>query len=129
MGNNDFEFKYSAPTNEERREIESIRNSYIAPKKGISKLEKLRKLDNKVKNIPLIYSLTIGIIGTLIFGLGLAMVLEWSLIVWGIIVSAVGVVPCVASYFVYKILFTRMKEKYSVQIIQLSEELLNQKDN
>ena len=49
---NDFEFNYSAPTAEERKEIESIRNSYLLQeKKTPSKLDVLRKLDWKVRNI------------------------------------------------------------------------------
>lgn len=129
MDNNDFEYKYSAPTAEERKEIESIRNGYLKEKKIDSKLERLRKLDAKVKNIPLIFGLVFGIFGTLIFGLGMAMVLEWSLMVWGIVVSAVGVVPISLAYPVYKIYSKKMKETYSAEILSLSEQLLNATNN
>ena len=83
---NDFKFTYIAPTIEEKREIESIRNSYIEKNQTNTNLEKLRKLDHKVKGIPNVVSLAIGIGGTLLFGLGLTMILEWSMLVIGIIV-------------------------------------------
>lgn len=129
MDNNEFKFKYSAPTNEERKEIESIRNSYLMPKKSMSKLDMLRYLDGKVKNIPVMISLIVGIIGTLIFGLGMTMILEWGLIVWGIVVCAIGLVPCGFAYPVFKLSSKRMKEKYSTEILKLSDELLNEKED
>ena len=123
---NDFEYKYIAPTNEERKEIESIKNSYLTQSSFTdSKLNKLRKLDSKVKNIPVIISLVLGVVGTLILGLGMSMVLEWNLILWGIIVGAVGVVPTICAYPAHKFWSKKLKKKYSAEIINLSNELLN----
>lgn len=123
---NDFEFNYSAPTTQERKEIESIRNSYLNPQqKEKTKLDILRSLDWKVKNIPCIWALAIGIIGLLIFGLGMTMILEWSLLVWGIVVCVISCAPIILAYPIYNILTKRMREKYSEEIIKLSEELLN----
>ena len=124
--NNDFEFKYSAPTSAERKEIESIRNSYIQKDAQSIKLQQLRKLDSKVKNIPTIVALVLGVGGLLIFGLGMSMVLEWNLIVFGIIVSLVGFVPMILAAPVNQMLTKKLKAKYGKQIIELSEELLNE---
>ena len=126
---NDFEYKYIAPTSEERKEIESIRNSYITKEKSISKLDHLRKLDNKVKELPQLISLIDGIVGILLFGLGLTMILEWSMLIWGIVVCIVLLVPIALAYPIYNIMTKRLKEKYSEEIIQLSNELLNQKQD
>lgn len=128
MSNNDFEYKYTAPTVEERREIESIRNSYAPQKTTSGKIDELRKLDGKVRNIPQIVSLVLGIMGTLIFGLGLTMILEWQQIVWGVIISAVGVVPIAFAYPAFIKLTNKLKAKYGKQIIELSNELLNNND-
>lgn len=122
---NDFEFKYVAPTIEERKEIESIKRTYIAQSTGSNKLGELRKLDNKVKNTPTLVSLIVGIVGILIFGLGMSMVLEWKLLLWGIVVSIIGIVPMSLAYPINKFVFKRLKNKYSAKIIKLSEELLN----
>lgn len=122
---NDFEFKYSAPTSSERREIESIRNSYMPKTKQTSKLDALRNLDNKVKNTPVIVSLCVGVLGTLIFGLGMTLFLEWQQIVWGIVVGIIGLVPIVLSYPIFSYISKKLKNKYSDEIIKLSNELLN----
>ncbi len=125
MENNDFEYKYSAPTKQERKEIESIRNSYIPQSVQHSKLDRLRKLHARVKNVPLINSLTIGIIGILIFGLGLTMVLEWGIVLWGVVVGVVGCAIMGVAYPIHLRLEKFMKLKYSEEIIKISDELLN----
>ena len=40
MNDDNFSFSYSAPTEEERREIESIKRSYIASENKYTKIEK-----------------------------------------------------------------------------------------
>lgn len=124
---NNFEYKYSAPTSSERREIESIKNSYIKKEEQPTKLELLRKLDSKVRNVPIVVSLILGTFGILIFGLGLTMILEWKVIIWGIAVAFLGCVPMSLSYLCYKIIKKYLKNKYSEKIINLSNELLNLK--
>ncbi|MBQ8909216.1 MAG: hypothetical protein IJY90_02915 [Clostridia bacterium] len=125
---NDFEFKYKAPTANERKEIESIRNSYLPKTKEEQDLETLRKLDWKVQNIPMLLGLTVGIVGILIFGLGLAMILEWKLLVWGIVIDVISLPPIAAAYPLYKVYSKKMKDKYGKQIIELSDKLLNDQE-
>ena len=131
MKKNDFEYKYVAPTVAERKEIESIRDSYIA--KPISqvdcKLDRLRKLDFRVKNIPLIVSLAIGILFTLVFGLGLTMILEWNQVLSGVIVSAVSILPMIFNYLIFCHMNTFLKSKHKDEILKLSNELLNNENN
>jgi magnesium-transporting ATPase (P-type) len=122
---NDFEFKYSAPTTSERREIESIRNSYMPKTQQTSKLHKLRALDNKVKSITQAISIACGTIGILIFGLGLTLFLEWQQIVWGIVVGIIGLVPVGIAYPIFSYISKKLKNKYGEEIIKLSNELLN----
>ena len=125
MKNNDFEFNYTAPTKEERMEIESIKKSYLKQNAEPSKLDYLRKLNSKVKNIPTMFGLIFGIVGTLIFGLGLSFILEWNLTVWGIVICAVGIVPIALAMPIYNRVSKNMKEKYADEIIRISDELLN----
>ena len=123
---NDFEFKYVAPTNEERKEIESIRNSYLEENKKTSKLDYLRQLNNRVKDLPQIFSLVIGILGTLIFGLGLTMILEWEIILWGVVLCVVALVPIAFAYPVYIKSDKILRDRYRDEILRLSNELLNE---
>lgn len=127
MDNKNFNYKYSAPSKNERREITGIRKQYL-PKEKEDKLTRLRNLDRKVKNTAMSLSLCAGVIGTLIFGLGLTMVLEWELLVFGIIVSIVGAIPMGAAYYIYAKILSINKKKYGDEIIALSDELLNEYD-
>lgn len=124
-GSNKFNYTYSAPTEQERREIDSIRRQYVSKDASADKLSQLRRLDGKVKNPPKILGIVFGVVGILVFGLGLTMVLEWSVIAWGIVVAAVGAVPMALAYPSYSWLLRRNKAKYGEQIIALSDELLS----
>lgn len=122
---NKFEFKYTAPTTEERKEIEYIQSKYKPKNKEQTKIERLRALDNKVRSIPTMIALILGIVGLLIFGTGMTMVLEWKLVVWGVIVGIIGFVPMGLAYFSYNHIYYKLKNKYSEEILKLSSELLN----
>ncbi len=120
-----FKYNYSAPTEAERREIESIRRSYTAADREGGKLERLRALDKRVKSVSLALALTFGIVGILVFGLGLSMVLEWNLIFGGVSVSVFGALFMCFAHPLHKLLLKRGRKKHGAEIIKLSEELLN----
>ncbi|MBQ8725487.1 MAG: dihydropteridine reductase [Clostridia bacterium] len=121
-----FNFKYSAPTEAERKEIDSIRRQYAPSNQSETKIERLRRLDSLVKNSAIIWALCLGIIGTLIFGLGLTMILEWNIWLWGILLGTVGSIPMLIAYPVYKWVLDKNKKRYGEEILKLSEELLNE---
>ena len=123
---NKFEYTYAAPTEKERREVENLRKQYLPEEKKTDKLTRLRKLDESVKTPPQVTALTLGVVGTLIFGLGLTMILEWSLVIWGTIVAAVGILPVAVAYPIYKWLFKKLQDKHREEILKLSEEILNE---
>ena len=125
---NQFNYKYTAPTEEERKESASIRRQYVQQEHTETKIERLRRLDALVKNAATIWSLCLGIGGCLIFGLGLTMILEWNLIRWGVILCAVGAIPMGIAYPVYKAVLKKYKNRHGEEILRLSEELLNEKE-
>lgn len=118
-----FNYQYSSPTESERKQIEDIRNKYINKDVGLAEL---KKLDTKVTKGPKIIGMTIGIVGLLVFGLGMSMVLEFNLLLWGIIVSIIGALIMLIAYPVYNKIYTNNKKKYQETIIKLSKELLNE---
>ncbi len=128
MQENRFHYTYTAPTEEERKEIDSIRRQYTADGEAEGRLVRLRRLHARVKNGATSLALCLGIGGCLLFGLGLAMVLEWKVIVWGVLVAAVGALPMACAYPVYTWRLKRNKAKYGGEIIKLSEELLAGKE-
>lgn len=121
-----FEYTYSAPTERERKEIMSIRRQYEDKPTTDGKLERLRRLDAIVKNRCMIISLTIGVIGCLIFGLGLACVLEFNRLALGIICGAVGAIVMIFAYPLHRFIYKKDKAKYGEEIIKLSQELLGE---
>lgn len=123
-----FNYSYSAVTEEEKKEIERIKRQYEQKPKKESQLERLKKLDSKVKELPQILALTIGIIGTLIFGVGLTLVLEWNIPVWGVIVGVVGAIIVTLAYPSYKFHTRKLKEKYKDEIIKISNSILNEEE-
>lgn len=123
-----FEYKYSAPTKDERKEINNIRNQYLPKSLEENKLDRLRNLDFKVKSVPTMISLSIGIIGLLVFGLGLTFVLEWNDFIVGIVIMIIGVIPISLAYYINKFILNKMKNKYGQEIIRLSDELLSEEE-
>lgn len=128
MKDNGFSYKYFAPTEEERKEIDGIRRQY-APTEEENKLEKLRRLNSTVKKTATSVALSFGIIGCLTFGLGLTMILEWNIFLRGVLLSAVGALIMLPAYPIYRGLLNRGKKKYGEEILRLSEELLNEREN
>lgn len=125
MSENKFKYTYSAPTQEERREIESIRAAYERNPRA-EKLARLRRLNARVKNAAMSIALSLGIIGVLVFGLGMAMTLSWGMIAAGVAVSAAGIVPMALTAPAYNFILRRGKKKYGEEIVRLSEELLDE---
>lgn len=125
---NQFNFKYTAPSQEERKEIDSIRRQYAPQEHAESKIERLRRLDSLVKNTAIIWSLVLGVVGTLVLGLGLTMILEWNIWLWGVVLMVFGSVPVAFAYPVYKFVLNKGKAKYGDEILRLSEEILNESE-
>ncbi|MGN0822456.1 MAG: hypothetical protein ACI4NG_01655 [Candidatus Gallimonas sp.] len=127
--NRNFKYTYRAPTEEERREIEAIRREYSAPESGADKLDELRRLDERVKRLPKIVGLSCGIVGVLVFGLGMSLALVWERLVGGAVASALGAAISACGYSLYKLTLKRNQKKYGKQILALTEELLNAEEN
>ena len=66
----------------------------------------------------------LGILSTLVMGVGMCCCLVWSLFALGIASGVVGIVGMSLAYPVYNWLIRREREKIAPQILKLSEELL-----
>lgn len=127
MENNDkFTYTYSAPTEAERREIESIRRQYVAEDREVSKADRLRSLHSAVVGKATAVSLALGVVGMLVFGGGMALALEFDMLLLGIVLAIIGSIPIALAYPIYKRLYASGKRKYGDEIMRLSEELLGE---
>ncbi|MBQ9729280.1 MAG: hypothetical protein IJV80_00520, partial [Clostridia bacterium] len=104
--------------------IESIRKKYVGEEECESSVERLKALDRKVKDTAIIVAISVGVISTLVFGLGLTLVLEWSQWIWGIAVAALGCAGLIAAYPLHKYFYEKGKKKYGEEIVRISNELL-----
>lgn len=93
-----------------------------------TKLDELKALDKKVKRPAIVTSYILGIVGTLILGVGMCCSMDLfgkSLFALGIVVGIIGIAIVSINYFVYKKILNYRKDKYSEEIIAKSNELLN----
>lgn len=129
MDNKEFRYTYTAPNEEERREIASIRRQYLSKEEAMTPVERLRELDARVKNLPMIVGLVLGVIGCLLFGLGMSMILVWDIVALGVIVAFLGCVPIALAYPAYHRLYEERRQTYAPEILRISEELLGQSND
>lgn len=115
---NTFRYTYSA---KQQEEIESIRQKYL--EKEESKIEQLRRLDRSVTSPGTAASLTVGITCTLLFGFGMACVLEWQNYLLGFVTGIVGAVGIALAYPIFKRITKKQREKIAPRILKLTEEL------
>ena len=118
---NTFEYEYSA---KKQKEIEEIKKKYL-PKEE-DKMETLRKLDQSVERKGTMYSVIIGVIGTLILGTGMSitMVASAAWMVPGIVIGIVGMAIVGIAYPIFIKVTRDQRKKIAPQIIALTEELL-----
>ncbi len=114
-----FNYTYSPY---EQEEIRAIRKRYM-PKEE-DKMATLRRLDASVTERAMIVSLILGVVGVLIFGLGMCFCLVWDMLALGIIIGAVGVAVMVPAYPIYIHISEKQRERVAPEILRLTEELL-----
>ncbi len=125
-GQNEFNYTYTPINEKELKEVEAIRNRYVQDAPRCEKLKRLKALDDRVRGIPTAISLVFGIVGTLIFGTGMSLVLEFQMYILGIIIAAVSIIPIALAYPMFNHFSRKLREKHSEEIIRLSDELLDE---
>lgn len=114
-----FEYTYSAP---EQEEIKRIRSKYL-PREQESKMDRLRRLDKEAEQPGTIMALVLGVVGILVFGMGMCCCLVWELYALGVGVGTAGVAMMAAAYPAYKSITRKQREKIAPEILALTEEL------
>lgn len=119
--NNSFEYTYSAP---QQAEIKKIREKYL-PKEE-DKMEQLRRLDQSATQKGTVAALVVGIIGTLMLGIGMCCTMVWAqkLFVLGIIIGIIGIIGIALAYPLYTCITKKEREKIAPEIIRLTDELM-----
>ena len=126
MENNTFSYNYSAARN---KEVESIRKKNMLHEE--SKLEKLKKLDLRVQTAGTIESLCFGIVGALVFGIGMCFFLDvFAGAAWlTVLLMVLGAVIMIPAYPIYRKIAQRTKAELTPEILRLSEEIIKSAKN
>ena len=70
-----FTYRYSA---ERQKEVREIREKYERKVPEDSRMDELRKLDQRVQKAGVIPSLILGVAGTLVMGIGMCCTMVWQ---------------------------------------------------
>ena len=121
MENTTFNYTYSAARN---KEVESIRNKYMPREE--SKLETLKRLDYRVQSAGMIEGLCLGIIGALVFGVGMCFFLDvFAGAAWlTAILMICGTLLMIPAYPIYRRIARKTKAELTPEILRLSEEIM-----
>lgn len=121
-----FKMTYSA---QQQEEIEAIRSKYI-PKEE-DKMEQLRSLDERVERKATMVAIIVGILGTLILGIGMSLVMsDFGLILGkaafpiGIILGEIGMVVLGLAYPIFHRTLKKEREKIAPEVLRLTDELM-----
>lgn len=115
-----FTYTYSAKRQEE---IETIHKKYLPQKED--KMEQLRRLDHGATKKGTAVSVTVGVIGCLLMGVGMCCSMVWmgNLFIPGIIIGLIGIAAVAVAYPLYARITKKERKKLAPQILQLTEEL------
>lgn len=126
-----FSYTYSA---REQAEIRKIREKYTNNEQEEDKMTRLRRLDAKVTQKAQVVALILGVVGSLILGLGLSFVMSdlgeilgayrHLAMPLGIVIGVLGCVPVGLAYPVYNRIVKREREKIAPEILRLADELM-----
>lgn len=115
-----FAFTYSA---EQQEEIRRIRQKYVT---GEDKLGRLRRLDANVTRKGTVAAMILGILGTLVLGIGMSCCMVWGgdLFIPGILIGLVGIGGVALAYPVYDRVTARERQRLAPEILRLTDELI-----
>lgn len=115
-----FTYTYSA---KQHNEINEIKQKYFPREEN--KIEQLRRLDKSVEKKGTTVSTIVGILGTMMLGIGLCCVMVWEdvMFVPGIIIGLLGIGFIAAAYPLHERIVKKERAKIAPIIMKLVEEL------
>lgn len=99
-----------------------------------SKITQLQKLDKRAKLVPNIVCYTLGIVFSLLLGIGMVLTMkimgdgQLLYMILGSIAGVIGIAGMSVNYLIYKRLFQLGKIKYGNDIIELAKQIANEEN-
>lgn len=106
----------------ENREVEEIVKKYVPKTDSETAAEKIKKLDTAVEKKACILSVTIGVLGALVLGIGMCCTMIWhqTMFVPGIIIGVAGIAAVACAYPVYRKKAAKERQKIASTVLELS---------
>ena len=128
---NGFSYTYSA---KEQAELKKIREKYSPVSEVEDKMTRLRRLDASVTKSAKAIAIILGVIGTLILGIGMSLCMtefgkvlgslsDYSMII-GILIGLLGCAIASLAYPIYNAIVRAKRKKIAPEIIRLTDELM-----
>ncbi len=127
----EFSYTYSA---KEQAELKRIREKYMQPTPAEDKMTRLRRLDASVTKIAQTAALSLGVVGTLVLGLGMSLCMtEFSAVLgayqsyamWiGIAVGLSGAICASLAYPLYRVIVKHRTKRIAPEVLKLTDELM-----
>lgn len=117
--------------NDQKFIAQQIRAQYT--EKQYTQLDALKKLDKKVKKPANVFAYVFGCIAAVVMGSGMSLVMTdigetigvASPMAPGIVIGIIGMLMAIINYPIYKKLLASRRNKYSAEIMKLSDDILN----
>lgn len=116
--------------NDQKFLAQRIRAQYT--EKQFTELDELRALDAKVKRPAEIFAYAFGSVGAVVMGAGMSLVMTdigeklgmGNTMAAGIVIGVIGLAMAVANFPIFKRIMNSRREKYSKQILALSDKII-----
>ncbi|MBQ8590268.1 MAG: hypothetical protein IJ486_07425 [Firmicutes bacterium] len=117
-----FTYTYCA---QEQAELKRLREKYAPKDPTENKMDQLRMMDRKVESVGRAKALTLGIMGTLMLGIGMCCTMVWTEVAFipGIAIGIIGIAVLSMAYPVYRSVTRKEREKIAPEMMRLIEEL------
>ena len=109
------------------QKAEAIRKQYM--EREITKMDTLQELHTKVRTPGIVVSSIIGILGVLIMGTGMSNIMVWNDMEIGLVLGIFGMLMAISAYPIYKKITKHRKKKYASKILQISGEIIHDKED
>lgn len=123
-----FKMTYSA---KQQEEVAAIRKKYAPQEPKEDKMEQLRRLDAQAGKKATAYAIALGVVGTLVLGIGMSLIMSdlgallgaLALPV-GIFLGVIGIFLVILAYPIYQRTLKKEQQKIAPEILRLTDELL-----
>ena len=100
------------------------RVAWLVMDESEDKMELLRKLDKSATRKGMIVSITLGVLGCLLLGIGMCFTMVWvEWFIYGIPVGLIGIALIITAYPAFARITKKERERLAPRIIELTEEL------